>query len=168
MNRQKYTTEIVSYCKNKKMGKEEQKVRDVDLDEEKTAARLAIEAAERARRIEIMNKISKLEKEKDKCEECLSGLSGVVRELSGNKEDLGSALYSFLQNDLTREITIPGVFDGMGAWGIRELVNESLEQMNSYAESILLVVDGIKAQISKLQNYIDELNKEINSLKMML
>ncbi|MGN0245184.1 MAG: hypothetical protein ACI4DK_04345 [Lachnospiraceae bacterium] len=133
-----------------------------------TAMRQARESAERIRRAEIMKKIDELEKEKAICESCVSELSGVVSGLNGKQSDLNSAFMNFSQNDLTGQIAIPGIFDGLGAIAVKGLVNESVEQMNAVAGDIINIIGTIDSQIGQLQEYIGQLEEKVYNLKVML
>lgn len=136
--------------------------------DEETAARIARENAEHIRRAEILDKIHKLEKERVNCESCVGGLSSAAGALDGRQADISAAFTNFQQNSLTRDITISGIFEGMGAVMVKEMSDESVEEIGSYTDEISNVLDALEAQIGKLQMYIDELETEITNLKAAL
>ena len=85
-----------------------------------------------------------------------------------NESDLNLKILDFNRNDLTREIVIPEIFDGVGASAIKKMVGESVNHMNNIASDIVNVMGMIETQKGRLHEYLNVLEKEIVSLRVML
>ena len=126
------------------------------------------EEIEKARSREIIKKINELMKEKEKCENCINGLNRALMGLRENESDLNLKILDFNRNDLTREIVIPEIFDGVGASAIKKMVGESVNHRNNIASDIVNVMGMIETQKGRLHEYLNVLEKEIVSLRVML
>lgn len=136
--------------------------------DEAAAARMAQEAAERARRAQIMSKINKLEKEKAECMDCISSLRAASGQLAGLTSSWSTSYSNRMKSDIVREVTIPGVFEGIAAATIKSGMDSALGKMKDSMAGIERVIGDVSLQIGKLNQYIDKLDTQIRSLRASL
>lgn len=125
------------------------------------AARMAREAAEQARRTEIMNKISELEREKEKCVSLRTGFEGK----KGKVGDLVARMNRLKSMDLQPD---GDGFSGNTAYAVVFGVLNAQMRMGKISNQFSDVESAVGTQVEKLNAYIKELESKIDNLRASL
>lgn len=125
------------------------------------AARMAREAAERARRTEIMNKISELEREKEKCVSLRTGFEGK----KGKVGDLVARMNRLKSMDLQPD---GDGFSGNTSYAVVFGVLNAQMRMGKISNQFSDVESAVGTQVEKLNAYIKELESKIDNLRASL
>ncbi len=122
------------------------------------AARMVREAAERARRAEIMSKINELEKEKAECVSLKAGFLGEKGKVGEMIAQMNSLKSMHLQPDGNCFSGITANALGLGILAAQTSMGKSCNYFSN-------IESAIGSQIEKLNAYIMELENKISSLK---
>lgn len=125
------------------------------------AARMAREAAEQARRAEIMNKIRELEREKEECVSLRTGFEGKKGKVCNLVAQMNRLKSMNLQPD-------GDGFSGNTAYAVVFGVLNAQMRMGKISNQFSDVESAVGTQVEKLNAYIKELESKIDNLRASL
>ncbi len=132
------------------------------------AVAAAIQAERARKRKEIEKKIKGLEKEKDAVREQIKKFEEEQLNLHSLQEMWEEKKNKYNGNEVLSEVVIVNVFEGVCAGKIKDDFTACIKEMDQTYSKTGGLRENIKAQISRLQQYINDIDADIKGLRVKL
>lgn len=141
----------------------------IGYDEAAEARRKAEEAAARAKRIkEIENKIDQLKKEREPVIKQIDDLEKERLKLLSYQKMWEEKKSKYNGNDILSEVVIVNIFEGVCADKIKNDFTVCMKEMDRTYSKAGGFGENIGAQINRLNQYVNDINADIKSLRAEL
>lgn len=118
------------------------------------------ELEKRKKRRELRKKIQKLEKEITSLNEAKESYSSHKTTINQNLETWESKCELYNNVELTPDIEVKDMFEGFVAEQFAVDLPEKYERIQSAADKMKIIAEGISDQISKIEEYVTELEQQ--------